>query len=102
MPQINATVTWDSGSNKGTVGDIQVPASNGSTVIRWSCGPNVASFEITGLDASEFTPAQSNGQVTTFTTTDRNDKAQTYNYNVNAVHQNGTKSSHDPKIENGT
>ena len=102
MPPINATVNWDVGQNKGTVADIQVPSSNGATVITWSCGANVASFAITGLDSSEFNPSQSNGQVTSFTTTDTNDTAQTYNYTVTATHQDGRMSSHDPKIENGT
>jgi hypothetical protein len=102
MPQINATVTWDDGKNRGSVDKIKVPASNGATVIQWSCGDNVASFAITGLDASEFTPAQSSGQATTFTTTDRNDDSKTYSYTVSATHQDGRTSSHDPKIENGT
>lgn len=102
MPPIAATVNWDDSLGKGTVADIQVPATNGTTVIRWSCGAHVASFAITGLDSTEFTPAQSNGQVTTFTTTDRNDTAQTYSYTVTATHQDGRTSSHDPKIENGT
>ena len=102
MPPINATVNWDAGQNKGTVADIQVPAANGATVITWTCGTNVASFAITGLDSTEFNPADSNGQVTRFTTTDTNDNSQTYNYTVNATHQDGRTSSHDPKIENGT
>ena len=102
MPPISATVNWDTGQNQGTVADIQVPSANGTTVITWTCGPNVASFAITGLDASEFNPSASNGQVTRFTTTDTNDRAQTYTYTVSAVHQDGRTSSHDPKIENGT
>jgi hypothetical protein len=102
MPPINATVKWDNSTNQGTVDTIKVPTSNGATVITWSCGTNVASFAITGLDASEFTPSQSNGQVTSFATTDRNDKAQTYNYTVSATHKDGRTSTHDPRIENGT
>ena len=102
MPPINATVNWDVGQNKGTVADIQVPATSGSTVITWTCGANVASFAITGLDATEFSPSDSNGQGTRFTTTDTNDNSQTYNYTVTATHQDGRVSSHDPKIENGT
>lgn len=102
MPQINATVTWDVGQNKGTVSDIQVPETNGSSVIQWTCGPNVASFAISGLDPNEFTPSASNGQVTSFTTTDKNDNSNTYSYTVTAVHEDGRMSSHDPKIENGT
>lgn len=102
MPPISATVNWDDGKNKGTVADIQVPSANGATVITWTCGTNVASFEITGLDATEFNPTGSSGQVTSFTTTDTNDTSQTYNYTVNATHQDGRTSSHDPKIENGT
>lgn len=102
MPPINATVIWDDTLGKGTVADISVPADNGATVITWSCGPNVASFAISGLDASEFTPADSNGQGSSFTTTDRNDNAQEYSYTVTATHTSGRTSRHDPKIENGT
>ena len=102
MPPINATVNWDTGKNKGTVGDIQVPAANGATVINWSCGTNVASFAISGLNDTEFNPAASTGQVTSFSTTDSNSDTKTYNYTVTATHQDGRVSSHDPKIENGT
>ena len=102
MPQpIAATVVWDDTLNKGTVADISVPVNNGATVIRWTCGPNVASFSITGLDAAEFNPAQSGASVTTFTTTDTNDVAQNYTYTVTATHSSGRTSSHDPRIENG-
>jgi hypothetical protein len=79
-----------------------VPTANGATVIKWTCGVKVASFEITGLDASEFNPSDSNGQKTNFTTTDSNNNSTTYNYNVKAVHTNGKTSSHDPEIENGS
>ena len=102
MPPINATVIWDDTLGKGTVADITVPAANGATVINWSCGANVASFAITGLDSSEFTPAQSNGQVTTFSTTDSNNNSQSYSYTVSATHTSGRTSRHDPRIENGT
>jgi hypothetical protein len=102
MPPINATVNWDAGKSKGTVDDIRVPAANGATVINWSCGTNVVSFGITGLDTSEFSPAASNGQVTNFSTTDTNEQAKTYTYTVSATHKDGRTSSHDPKIENGT
>ena len=102
MPQIDATVNWDDGKSKGTVDRIKVPAANGATVISWSCGTNVASFAITGLDASEFSQTASNGQVTNFSTTDSNNNAQTYSYTVQATHVDGRTSSHDPKIENGT
>ena len=102
MPPINATVNWDDGKSKGTVDKIQVPASNGATVINWSCGTNVASFAISGLDDSEFSPAASNGQVTSFSTTDSNNDTNTYSYTVSATHTDGRTSSHDPKIENGT
>ena len=59
-----------------------MPAGSGATVITWSCGTDVASFTITNLDSSEFTPAQSGNNVTTFTTTDRNDTAGTYAYKL--------------------
>jgi hypothetical protein len=101
MPPVNAVVEWDSRHNRGTVADITVPAGSGATVITWTCGANVASFKITGLNASEFNPTQSGDNVTTFTTTDQNDRAKTYNYTVSATHTNGATSTHDPKIENG-
>jgi hypothetical protein len=102
MPQpISATVTWDSTLNKGTVADISVPSANGATVIQWGCDSTVANFTITGLDASEFTPASSGTDVTTFTTTDRGDTAGDYTYTVQATHAlTGRRSSHDPKIIN--
>jgi hypothetical protein len=101
-PIINVQVTWDAGSNKGTVGDITVPASNGPTQIQWTNGPNVASFMISGLDPNEFTPNSMPTQRTSFLTTDKNDNATTYSYTVTATHEDGRTSSHDPKIENGT
>jgi formylmethanofuran dehydrogenase subunit A len=101
MPPIAAVVVWDAKHHKGTVADIVVPAGNGATVIAWTCGANVASFEIKDLNASEFSPSESGDNVTTFTTTDRNDKAKTYHYTVHATHTNGQTSTHDPKIENG-
>jgi hypothetical protein len=102
MPQpIPATVTWDTTLGKGTVADIVVPSGNGATVIQWTCDPSVASFTISGLDPNEFTPAQSNPDVTTFQTTDRDDTAQDYTYTVSATHAaTGARSSHDPKITN--
>ena len=39
--------------------------------------------------------------VTNFTTTDSNNQAQSYTYNVFANHVTGLTSCHDPKIENG-
>lgn len=102
MPQpIPAQVVWDDTLNKGTVADITVPSGNGATVIQWSCGANVASFTISGLDPNEFTPTASNPDVTTFSTTDRDDTAQEYSYTVEATHApTGRRSRHDPKITN--
>lgn len=101
MPLIPAVVTWDTTLNKGTVADIVVPKSNGSTTIQWTCAPEVASFTISGLDATEFNPASSQSDVTTFTTTDTGDTAQDYTYFVDAVHAaTGQRSRHDPKITN--
>jgi len=101
MPPISATVTWDTALNKGTVADITVPHANGATVIQWSCDSTVASFTITGLDATEFNPSQSNADVTNFTTNDRGDTAGDYSYTVQATHAlTGAKSRHDPKITN--
>lgn len=96
---IQAPVNWSGG--KGQVGDIVVPTSNGPTQIQWVCGTDVASFEIKGLDAAEFNPSQSNGQVTSFLTTDACDQSKTYHYTVRAVKAGtGEQSTHDPKIEN--
>jgi hypothetical protein len=50
MPQIDAAVNWTNG--KGQVGDIVVSMPNGSTTIQWTCGSDVASFAISGLDAT--------------------------------------------------
>lgn len=102
MPQpISAVVTWDPTLNKGTVADITVPSGNGATVIQWSCSPEVASFTISGLDPTEFTPSSSASDVTNFSTTDRDDTAQDYTYTVEAVHAaSGRRSRHDPKITN--
>jgi len=104
MPPINATVDWPDGQASATVSPnpIVVPKGNGATVIQWTNGVNVATFEITGLDASQFTPAASQGQGTSFSTTDANSNSTMteYSYNVNAVHTSGLRSSHDPKIQN--
>ena len=101
MPLIPAVVTWDATLNKGTVADIVVPKSNGSTSIKWTCAPEVASFTISGLDANEFNPASSQSDVTTFTTVDTGDTAQDYTYTVEAVEAaTGQRSRHDPKITN--
>ena len=103
MPPINATVYWDDSDNKGKVDTIKVPAANGATVINWSCGTGVASFAISGLDANEFSSTGTNGQQrTSFSTTDQNNNTTVYDYTVDATHQDGRTSSHDPKIENGT
>lgn len=99
---IAANVVWDAANNQGTVATITVPAGNGATVIRWTCDTTViSSFTITGLDPDVFNPAQSNNDVTAFTTTDSNNSAQECTYTVSATHVSGRTSSHDPKIENG-
>lgn len=102
MPTIQAIVNWSENSGGiGTVDDIIIPAGSGSTSITWTCGPGVASFAIDGLDTSEFNPSSSNGQVTTFTAVDADDRAQDYGYNVTAVHTTGRMGQrHDPKIKN--
>ena len=103
MPIIQAVVNWtEDDGGRGTVADIIVPAG-GSASITWTCGPSVASFAIDGLDQTEFNPSSSNGQVTTFTTVDADDRAQDYAYNVTAIHATGrTGQRHDPKITNET
>jgi hypothetical protein len=101
MPLIPAVVIWDSTLNKGTVADIVVPKATGSTSIQWTCAPEVASFTISGLDGSEFNPANSQTDVPTFTTVDTGDRAQDYTYTVEAVHApTGLRTRHDPKITN--
>ncbi len=104
MPTLQAVVNWtEDGGGRGTVADIVVPSGSGSTTITWTCGAQIASFAIDGLDASEFNPSSSNGQVTTFTTVDADDRASDYNYNVTAVHASGRMGQkHDPKITNET
>src|SRR5688572_17574859 len=99
MPTIQAVVNWtEDGGGKGTVADIVVPSGAGSTTITWTCGPQVATFAIDGLDPTEFTPPSSNGQVTTFSTVDADDRANDYAYNVTAVHASGRLGQkHDPK-----
>ena len=104
MPPINATVNWPDGQTTASVtpNPIVVPKANGATVIQWTNGVNVATFEITGLDGSQFNPAASQSQGTSFSTTDANSNAAMteYSYTVNAVHTSGLRSSHDPKIQN--
>jgi hypothetical protein len=101
MPPINATVDWPDGQTTPTVSPnpIVVPKADGATVIQWTNGVHVATFEITGLDASQFNPVASPGQRTSFSTNDANSKYQ-HSYTVNAVHTSGLTSSHDPKIQN--
>ena len=104
MPPINVTVDWPDGQTSASVSEnpITVPAANGATVIKWTCGVNVATFAITGLAAGVFNPNDSNGQGTNFTTNDSNNNATSYTYTVTAVHTSGKTSSHDPEIENGS
>ena len=98
---ISVKVSWDTTLNKGTCPDISVPKANGATMITWTCDTTVANFTISGLDDTEFNPASSNSDVTTFTTNDRGDVAGDYSYTVQATHAlTGAKSSHDPKITN--
>lgn len=101
MPPISAAVNWSLTKNKGVVATISVPKADGATVIQWTCGTDVASFAITGLDSSQFNPAASQGQVTQFSTTDLNSTPGEYSYTVAATKTTGETSSHDPKIENG-
>ena len=104
MATLQAVVNWtEDGGGRGTVADIVVPAGSGSTTITWTCGPQVASFAIDGLDTTEFNPPSSSGQVTTFTTVDADERAADYSYNVTAVHASGRMGvKHDPKITNET
>jgi hypothetical protein len=98
---VTAQVTWDSANNRGTVADITVPKSNDGTMITWSCGAGVQSFTITGLDATEFSPAQSPADTCCFTTFDSDQQAGDYSYTVEATPAGGgPRSRHDPKIIN--
>jgi hypothetical protein len=100
VPTINAPVYWSVAQNKGVVDKIHVAKANGATVIQWSCGTDVASFAISGLASSEFNPTASQGQVTSFSTTDSNNTVGEFTYTVSATKTTGETSSHDPKIEN--
>jgi hypothetical protein len=109
MPQpISVNINWPAGADKPAPDQdpIVVPAGQGATVIQWSCGTNVASFTISGLDASVFTPDGGGGTSNPpqkFSTTDanRDTSATDYSYTITAVHTLGHSASHDPKIENG-
>jgi hypothetical protein len=105
MPQIDATVDWPAGQAAASVNPnpIVVPKTNGATVIKWTCGDNVTSFAISGLDASQFNPVDSNGQGSSFTTNDANSNSATttYSYNVTATQTStGRTHSHDPQVQN--
>lgn len=105
MPIINVTVDWPAGQAAATVSQnpIVVPKANGATVIKWTCGDNVTSLAISGLDASQFNPVDSNGQGPSFTTNDANSNSvmTTYSYNVSATQTStGRTHSHDPQVQN--
>jgi len=104
MPDVNASVYWDATTNGPKVNPdpIVVESDTGATVIQWTCGTDVANFQITGLDSTEFTYPAGTRPVTVFTATDQNTATGTYNYNVTATHTSGITASHDPKIENGS
>jgi hypothetical protein len=103
MPPIKATVSLSAGQTQPKVvpDPIVVPEGNGATVIQWSCGENVIKLQITGLDATVFSPDSSNGMVTSFSTTDANRTPGTYNYNVAVTRATGATAGDDPKIQNG-
>jgi hypothetical protein len=104
MPDINATVYWDT-TTKGPLVNpdpINVESGTGATVIQWTCGTGVTNFQITGLSTTEFTYSANQNPVTVFTATDKNDTVGTFTYNVTATHSSGITATHDPKIENGS
>jgi hypothetical protein len=103
MPQISATVSWDSQNNIPVVipDPILVPTANGATVIQWTCDDTITNFQIAGLDPSQFTTPATSHPVTVFTSTDRNTNVGTYNYTVTATQASGNVAEHDPRIENG-
>jgi hypothetical protein len=103
MPQISATVSWDSQNNVPVVNPdpIMVLQSNGATAIQWTCDSTITNFQISGLDPSQFTAPATSGPVKVFTSTDRNTSVGSYSYTVTATHSSGKTAKHDPKIENG-
>jgi len=104
MAQIDVEVDWDASTNQPTVSQdpIQVPASNGATVIKWKAkhGSGITGIDITGLDSNEFT-IQTNNPGTEYKVTDKNDEVGCFTYTVTATHQSGLTGKHDPDIENG-
>jgi hypothetical protein len=104
MPQIPATVSWDSQNNVPVVSPdpINVPLANGATVIQWTCDSTVTNFQIAGLDPTVFTSPATTSPVTVFTSTDRNQGPGTFDYTVTATHAaSGKSAKHDPRIVNG-
>jgi hypothetical protein len=103
MPPIDVVVSWPAGAG-GPIVDrdpIEVPKGAGATVIRWSCGANVSKLQISGLDRTVFTPAASNGMVSSFATTDANREPGSYTYAVAATRTTGAMTEQDPRIQNG-
>jgi hypothetical protein len=104
MPDVSATVNWDTTTNGPSVtpDPIPVQSGTGATVIQWTCGTDVSNFQITGLSSSEFTYPVNTNPVTVYTVTDKNTVVGIFSYNVSATHSSGLKGKRDPKIENGS
>jgi hypothetical protein len=103
MPPITATVSWPAGQAQPTVDKdpIVVPKGSGATVIHWVRGENVSKLQISGLDPAVFSPAASNGMVSSFSTTDANRTPNTYDYTLAATQASGASTEGDPRIQNG-
>jgi hypothetical protein len=103
MPDVNATVYWDTTTNGPKVNPdpIVVDSDAGATVIQWTCGTEVTNFQITGLSSTEFTYPANQNPVTVFTATDKNNTVGSFDYTVTATHSSGVTAKHDPKIEHG-
>ena len=103
MPPIKAIVSWPATSPVPVVhpDPIPVPKGNGATVIQWTRGDGVATFTISGLDPAVFRPSASKDFAQNFSTTDANEDAGMFTYEVSATRTTGGTVAHDPRIENG-
>jgi hypothetical protein len=100
MPTITATVDWNRGVPSVTPDPILVPVTERNVTIVWSCGADVASFQILGLTSEEF--SLDSGPAGTVQINDVNDSTKEYSYTVVATSTSGETARHDPKIKNGS
>lgn len=102
MP-IELEVVWKEG--KPSAPDVEVETEKGPTAIIWTAGPDVASFEIVGLDTREFKPQTYDPGKTAWMTVDRNTTPQAsrpkeFHYEIKAQRASGGSAAADPKITN--